>query len=460
MVPARSADLVVLGAGPAGLMAALDAARAGHRVVVVERETRPGGMAASFEVAGVRVDHGSHRLHPSIAPDIHADLTALLGDDLQVRPRRGRLHLAGRWVSFPLGPSDVARLPPRVGAGIARDALVPRRAPSEDTFAHVVRARLGPTIARDFYEPYVRKLWGVPAADLTGELADRRVSAGGIGSLVRRALGRRQGRTFLYPARGFGQISERLAEAVVDAGGELVLGEEVDRLRPGDDRVEVQLSGGHAVEASRVWSTVPVAVLPRLADPAPSGDVLAAVEGLEHRALALVYLVLDLPQYTPFDAHYFPSAEVSLSRLSEPKNYRDGPDPPDRTVLCAEVPCSVGDGRWTASDADLGAEVAGALGRVGLPPVEPAEVVVRRLPRVYAVYRPGFERRLATLEDWIGGQPRLTTLGRQGLFVGDNTHHVLAMGRAAAACLGPDGSFDDEAWQSAREGFRANVVED
>ena len=453
-------DLIVLGAGPAGLMAAWDAARSGHRVVVVDRADRPGGMAASFDVAGVRVDHGSHRLHPSIDPAIRADLAILLGDELQVRPRRGRLHLAGRWVGFPLGPADLTRLPRRLAGGILRDGLVPRRRARRDTFADVVRARLGPTIARELYDPNVRKLWGVPPSELTGELADRRVSAGGVGALVRRALGRRQGRTFLYPRRGFGQIAERLAEAVVDARGEVLLGREVERLRLREDRVEVQLSDGPAVEAGRVWSTLPVALLPRLAEPAPPPQVLTALDGLEHRALALVYLVVERPRYTAFDAHYFPSPAVPLSRLSEPKNYRDGPDPPDRTVLCAEVPCTVGDDRWTAGDEDLGAEVAEALERVGLPPVAATDVVVRRLSRVYPVYRPGFERSLGEVEAWVRQWPRLLTLGRQGLFVGDNTHHVLAMGRAAAACLRPDGSFDDDGWQAARESFRSNVVED
>ena len=86
-----SADLTVLGAGPAGLAAAWRAARRGLSVTVLEREAGVGGMAASFDVAGVRVDHGSHRLHPAISPPLLAALRGLLGADLQTRPRHGRL---------------------------------------------------------------------------------------------------------------------------------------------------------------------------------------------------------------------------------------------------------------------------------------------------------------------------------------------------------------------------------
>ena len=61
-------DVAVVGAGPAGLMAALRLARAGRSVVVHEAASRVGGMAGSHEVDGVRVDFGSHRLHPSTPP--------------------------------------------------------------------------------------------------------------------------------------------------------------------------------------------------------------------------------------------------------------------------------------------------------------------------------------------------------------------------------------------------------
>jgi sarcosine oxidase subunit alpha len=46
----RSAPLVVIGAGPAGLSAALEAARAGVRVLLVERDARPGGAALLLNV--------------------------------------------------------------------------------------------------------------------------------------------------------------------------------------------------------------------------------------------------------------------------------------------------------------------------------------------------------------------------------------------------------------------------
>ncbi|MEZ0284297.1 MAG: NAD(P)/FAD-dependent oxidoreductase, partial [Thermoleophilia bacterium] len=180
------------------------AARDGHRVTLVERAGHVGGAAASHSVAGVRVDLGSHRLHPTIEPRILAELRALLGDDLQRRPRNGRIRLGGRWIAFPLRPLDLARrLPPAMAAGALRDAALGplRPGPRADTFEEVLRSALGPTLCERFYFPYARKLWGLDPSELAGEQARRRVAARSPGRLVARALARGSAgkRFFLYP---------------------------------------------------------------------------------------------------------------------------------------------------------------------------------------------------------------------------------------------------------------------
>jgi protoporphyrinogen oxidase len=457
------ADLVVLGAGPAGVGAAYRAARAGARVVVLERAPVPGGAAGSFEVAGVRVDHGSHRLHPSIDPRVLAELRSLLGDDLQRRERRGRIRLEGRWIAFPLRAGDlVRRLPPGFALRAARDAVLsPLRRPRAATFSELLRAGLGPTLSERFYFPYARKLWGLEPDRIDAEQARRRVSAGSASKLLRRVVGSDRSKGwFWYPRHGYGQISEALADAAAAAGADLRFGATVTRVQLERGGVRIDVAGGEPVEAARVWSTLPITVLARLTYPEPPPEAVAAAMTLDFRAMLLVYLALDADRYTPFDAHYLPEAWTPVTRISEPKNYRDGDDLPGRTVLCAEIPCERGGGLWGAGEEELAALVASTLADAGLPEVTPLEVAVRRLPAVYPVYKVGFADALARIDAWAEAQERLLTFGRGGLFVHDNTHHALAMAWAAADALGPDGAFDDEAWAAARRRFAEHVVED
>jgi protoporphyrinogen oxidase len=458
----QSADVVVLGGGPAGLMAALRVARQGRSVTILEQGSSVGGMAGSFEVAGIRVDFGSHRLHPVVAPRLLSELQQLLGDDLQTRQRRGRINLEGRWLAFPLRLGDLARnLPRPLLARIALDtASSPLRHPKGDTAGDVIAARLGPTVARHFYVPYLTTLWDASPHELSSELADRRVSARSGAAVIRKALRSRKpgGGQFLYPRRGFGQISEAVADAAVAAGADLRLETAAATARTSVEGVEVTTAAGDTISAASLLSTVPIPLLARLHD-APS-EVVEAAGRLRHRAMVLAYLVLDTDRLTSFDAHYFPELNTPVSRMSEPKNFRTGDDPAGTTVVCAELPCWVGDDTWTASADDLAATVMETLSPLGFQFPRLLGAEVRRIPRCYPVYTGTYAEDLAVLEAWATSLPRLVTFGRQGLFAPDNTHHALHMGWEAADALRPDGTVDAARWDEARLSFRSHVVED
>lgn len=443
-------------------------------MVILERAEQVGGLSASFSLAGVTVDHGSHRLHSTIAPGLLQELRALLGDELRPRRRDGRIRLGGRWVRFPLSPANLLRaLPPGLVIRAGRDVLTsPWRRPRSETFEEVLRAKMGPALCAAFWFPYARKLWGVEPAELDVELARRRVSSDSAGALLARlvraavpdAFARKErGKEFLYPDGGFGRLAEALADAASHHGAELWMGSPVQALhRPAADAGAWDVrAGGETIRARRVWSTLPLPVLVRLVRrPAPPADVQTAATGLRTRGMVLVYLVLDRDSYTEHDAHYLPGPETPVSRVSEPKRYRGGRGTPGRTALCAELPANVGDAWWRASDEELAATVVATLSSCGLPPVEPIATHVRRLPSVYPVYTRGYARDLATVEHWAAALPDLLTFGRQGLFAHDNTHHALGMAYEACSALCPDGRFDEQAWAAARARFREHVVED
>ena len=462
------AEVVVVGAGPAGLMAALRSAQAGHRCTLLEAGETVGGMAGSFEVAGQRVDYGSHRLHPATPERFLELFRTLLGPDLQIRPRHGRIRLHGRWLAFPLRAGDMIRNLPlsfsvRAASDAAASPLRNRRRATSTSFEEEVTRRLGPAVAREFYVPYARKLYGVEASLLDRELAMRRVSASGAGDVLRRVVRatRPQGRRFLYPRAGYGQLSEALACAAADAGVDVRMRSRVCGVETTGHGVSVRFDGG-TIRADAILSTMPASALARDLEPSPPAEVVEALERCRSRAAVLAYLVVGRDRFTPFDAHYFPGAETRIARLSEPKNYRDGDDPTAQTVLCAEIPCWPGDELWQACDDSIGEMVAGDLERIGLGVPEPWLVEVRRLPSVYPVYEAATARARVTVESWLRSlaSQRVVSLGRQGLGVLDNLHHMLAMGEAAASAVHPSGGVDAAAWSRLLDGFASHVVED
>ena len=468
--------VVILGAGPAGVGAAYQLRRHDRaEVTVVEQFDRVGGNAGSFDANGQRVDYGSHRLHPACDPSLLEDIGELLGDDLLNRPRHGRIRLMGKWIHFPLRPLDLlVRLDRSFAFGSLRDRLPMGKKPREgaESFASVLRDGLGETICNHFYFPYARKIWGQEPEALSEVQAKRRVSAGSFLKLLRKVFrmpggGRRgMGARFYYPRQGFGQISDAYAAAAADLGAQLSLNWTVSRLEPPRGEMDPWRIEGKSgtetqtLEADHVWSTIPVTLVARFMNPSPPAAVSEAASKLEYRAMALVYLQLPVERFSEYDAHYFPEGSVRITRLSEPKNYVDEGHPAGRTTLCAELPLSVEEALWEATDEELAELVAQDLATAGIPlPCSPDWIHVRRIRQAYPIYLQGYQDYFETLDAWAAGLPRFLSFGRQGLFAHDNTHHTLHMAYSAVECLGPDG-FDDEKWDGFRALFAEHVVED
>ena len=235
-------------------------------------------------------------------------------------------------------------------------------------------------------------------------------------------------------------------------------------------RIEIEPSGTYTVwadqagqprswPATHIFSTIPLTVLARALQPSAPADVAGASGRLQYRSMILIYLQLQAPQFTEFNAHYFPEASLHITRLSEPKHYGLAESP--TTVLCAELPCQRDDSVWQQSDAQLAELVKQDLATAGIPIRVPVVAcTTRRLPQAYPIYTRGFRQDFDRLDEWVAGHTDLTSLGRQGLFAHDNTHHTLAMAYAAEQCLAADGSFDWPRWSAFRQEFETHVVED
>ena len=464
--------VVILGGGPAGCGGAYELHRTGKgRATVVEQQGMLGGNAGSFREHGIWLDFGSHRLHSACDPAILADLQKLLGDDMRLRDRHGRIRLRNKWLHFPLKAVDLMlRLDKPFAAGVMRDMAtkaVRGSANSGDTFASVLRANLGPTICEHFYFPYARKIWGREPEELSGIQARKRVTAGTFAKLLKRLVKAPGDGKFWYFREGYGQISRTLAADAQRNGADIRMGWKASAVEatPGAAHAwRVTLTKGDqqdVLEADHVWSTIPVTIAARMLKPGAPADVVEAAGKIEYRAMILVYLELDMDQFTTTDAHYFPEANVSVTRLSEPKNYFGLSEPRGLTTLCAELPCSPNDAVWSMSDEQLGERVVADMERAGLPlPRKPVRVFSRKLRQAYPIYPLGYEKALGKLDEWLSSVPNFLSYGRQGLFAHDNTHHALFMARAAVDCL-EDGRFDHDKWdRHYRPIFATHVVED
>ena len=483
-------QIAILGAGPAGLALGMKLLRRSDLhsdVVIIDLKPCVGGLAASFERDGLYFDHGSHRLHPATSAEVLTDIRALLGPDLLERPRNGRISLLGRLVKFPLNPVDLAlHLPFSFMSGFTWDMVsrpLRKKHQLHTSFADALLDGLGKTICQEFYFPYARKLWGLNPEDISVVQAHKRVSANNLSKMLAKVFSfipgiRQEGAgRFYYPVKGYGQISEALAQEVKRLGGHIHLSTVVHeiRIQPGQKikllSAPASLSENGApankrtqpevLEADFVFVTIPITALVQLIRPEPPAEVTQAAQSLRFRAMVLHYLIIEADHFTPYDAHYFPGEEVIFSRLSEPKNYSAAHEPQGLTGLCFEIPCQVGDHIWRASEEELTHRVKEEMEKVHLPITFPIRTSFsRRIPHVYPIYDTNFALHFQLVDTYLATIPGVIPLGRQALFAHDNTHHTMEMAYRACECLQPDLSWDAVRWQQYRQAFEKHVVVD
>ena len=436
-------DLTILGGGPAGLGLAFYAHRAGRSFTLYERSNALGGMCRTLTHGGHRYDTGAHRFHDR-DKEVTGDLRALMGAQLVPVRAPSAVWTRGRFVNFPPTPlnamsSHGVRGAFRILFELLQARLRPRAAVSFEDFAC---NRFGPTLARGLLLNYCEKLWGLPAARLSPDIATRRLHGMTVRSLLvelflpSRKTAHIDGE-FLYPRRGYGEIAERLAAALPPQALRLereIVGFELK----GGSITALRFSTGPDAEVrGRVVSTLPVTVLARLLGDALPAAARAAAGRLRFRRIRLVFLRLSQATVTENASIYLPEPRWCVSRLYEPRNRSAEMAPAGETALVAEVPCFEGDELDRMTDADLGDRVVHELADIGL--IHAESVLERRhhlLPFAYPVYALGYEEEMAVIAEGLAAISNLDTVGRAGGFVYSHLHDQLRFGKDYIAKLG------------------------
>ena len=430
------ADVVVLGgrARPGSAPPTAWRGAADGSCVARTRSARRRARRRSFEVAGPARRPRQPPPAPFDARADHGDVARAARHDLQRRPRHGRIRMAGRFVAFPPRPADLVRqLPPALSARLARDmATSPFRTHARPTRSpRSCAASLGPTMADRFYAPYVEKLFGVPATELAGELARRRVGASSGVALVRRVVRPDPDRgVFFYPRRGYGQISEALADAATARRRRDPHRVPRSLASSRRRRVEVRTGDGGRSRAAMVWSTLPLGVARPARRRRPHDVLAAAARARNARASCSCTSRSRHAQWTPFDAHYFPEPTCRSAASRSRRTTATAPTiPRDVTVLCAEIPCALGDA-LLERDSRRARRPSARRARPQRPPDSGTDRR-RRCAACRACIPCTASASSSRSRRSTRGRRRYPTVlhfGRQGLFAHDNTHHALGDG--------------------------------
>lgn len=339
-----------MGAGPAGLTAALELLNSDILPIVLEKSTYMGGISRTINYKGNRMDIGGHRffsksdrvmewwlrvlpLERGAAGDeritYQGSTRSLSGgtqsgpdpqrDDrvMLVRNRKSRIYFLSKFFDYPicLSKDTLIKLglwrTMRIGFSYLKSALLPIR--NVRTLEQFFINRFGKELYLTFFKEYTEKVWGVPCSEISAEWGEQRIKGLSIGKTVshyiRKYLRRRADisqkavetsliEKFLYPKYGPGQMWEEVARQVRLKGGEILTGMEVTDLHMDGQRV-VAVTAVDAASGERkrfagdyFFSTLPIKELVRSMDREAPPDVREISDGLLYRDFVTVGLLL------------------------------------------------------------------------------------------------------------------------------------------------------------------------
>ncbi len=456
--------VVIVGAGPAGLTAALELGRLGRPAVVVEKDDVVGGLSRTVCKDGYRFDIGGHRFFTKIA-SVNELWHDLLGDDFLERPRMSRIYYDGRFFDYPLRPVNaLAGLGPWEAGRIVLSYLRARLAPPapDRSFEDWVVRRFGRRLFEIFFKSYTEKVWGIPCDEISADWAEQRIKNLDLLAAVRNALlghGSRRGEVvstlidrFHYPTLGPGMMWERCRQRARELGVETLTGAEVVGVRHAGGAVrgvDVRRDGRiEALATSQVISSMPVPALIRALDPPPPEAVLRAAGRLRFRDFLTVVLMVDREHVFPDNWIYIHSSEVKVGRVQNYKNWSPHMVPdPSTTALGLEYFVQEGDELWEATDDDLRDLAVRELIELGL--IGDDEVVgsaVLRAPKAYPVYDGAYHEALAEIRAYLAGVDGLQLVGRNGQHRYNNQDHSMLTGMLAARNI--DGAHHYDLWSA------------
>lgn len=441
-----SEEIIVIGAGPAGLSCANALGKKQKKVKVYESSNYIGGMSRSFDLWGQRVDLGPHRFF-SKQKEINEFFTELIKDDYTLVDRQTRIYYRNKFFDYPIKLGNVMKNLPvwvifQVGWHYIIQMLFPIKDPKN--FEEWVTNKFGKKLFQIFFKNYTEKLWGIKCTQIDADWAAQRIKTLTLFGAVKAAMFGNKGNKhktlvdqFAYPKNGTGTLYERAAENVKANGGEVLLNTPIKRVLLDENNkkvVGVELVDGIIQKADNVVSTMPLTLLLKGFENVPK-KVKDAADKLYFRNTILVYLEVDADNLFTDNWLYIHSPNVKHGRITNFRNWcptlnRDK----KTTIICMEYWCFEQDEIWVGDEKNIVELAKKEIYEINLIP-QSAKILntkVIKIPKCYPVYETGYQENINTVINFLKPIKGLYPIGRYGAFKYNNQDHSILMGLLAA----------------------------
>lgn len=453
-------EILILGAGPAGLAAGYKLSGNKKRLVLIEKNDQVGGLSRTLQFGDFKTDIGPHRFF-SKNKYLYDLASSLLGDRWVKINRFSRMYIKGKYYKYPIDIVDVVTnlgfiSSFRISFDFIKETIKKNLNKKEpQSFEEYIISNFGRSLAELNMLSYTEKVWGIPCSEISPIWASQRIKGLSIWSVLKNSLFKSKGPKtlvdqFYYPDRGAGFLYESMKNNIVSNGGILRTSSYPTKIEHNANKItKVTVNEDGKINnhfPSYLISSIPIHTFLKLLSPKPPTYVFEALKKLRFRSQVFVFLTLNTDSVTRDNWLYYPDKNISFGRLHEPKNCSKKLSPVGKTSLFVEYFVWKGDKIWNMNDKDLFDHTVSGLESLKLIKHDDvSNFFVHREEFVYPVYDLEYSIYRPKVIEYLKRFSNLILIGRPGRFRYTNQDHSLEMGILAAQSIidGKEYNLDD-----------------
>jgi len=450
-------DLIIIGAGPAGLTAAYQLSESNKKVLVLEKKSQVGGLAETKVFGPYRYDIGPHRFFTK-NKEVYELFLEMLGNDAVSVNRKTRILFNNSYFDYPLTPLNAL-----FGLGVSESVVIGfsyflARVKSYlsiskiNNFEDWVVDRFGKKLFNNFFKNYTEKVWGIDCKDIGSDWAAQRIKGLSLSTAIKFALfpnSKKRPKTlvdkFYYPRLGAGMLWEKFEEHITNKGIEVTKNKKVTAINKTENSFSIIYEDTErneiSVETKNVFFSNPLLEFISIYHSDVPQSVIDSAKSLNYRNHISVHITIDKKL---FDDNwiYIHSPELDMARISDFTNFSDDMSEEGTYPLTLEYFCFEDDDIWNRQNKDIIDFALNELRSIFDDKFNVIHSEVSRNANAYPVIKTGYQEHIDVIKEWLSGLPNITAIGRSGMFKYNNQDHAMATGLYAARTLMGQGDYD------------------
>lgn len=475
----KSFDVVIIGAGPAGITCAYELSKQNKKVLVLEQDGQVGGISKTINYKQNRIDIGGHRFFSKsdwvinwwleLLKPCTLEYARAKDDCMLKRKRLSRICFENKFYDYPL----TLNINTALNIGLLRgmrfliDYLKASACPikKEKNLEDFFINRFGKSLYEVFFKDYTKKVWGVECKDISPDWGAQRIKSLDIAKAIMHALKSIVSKNsntpttlieeFSYPKFGPGQLWELAMNKAIESGAQLRLNAKALSFERQGYKInavsflDTKTNTVGKISADYFVSTMPIKDLALGIEPKIDESGYSIAVNLPYRdfiSIGLLYkeLLVKSKNYRPESGAckiadnwiYVQDKGVQLGRIQLFNNWSPFMVADIDTVwLGLEYFCDKSDKLWNASDKELIELGKKELETIGIAHKRDfLDGVVIRQEKAYPAYFGTYEQ-FEHVKDYFNQFENLFLIGRNGMHRYNNQDHSMLTAKAAAECI-------------------------